>query len=290
VNRPHLLVPGLALTLVACSSGNKQGEGVDAAGADAAVIADAGPDAPVVDLSRVYCHSGKELLRLDTRTNVTVDIGPFGAALGTASMTDIAVDKNDKMIGVSLNKIWQVDTATGTATLLAPFAAGTPNVTSLSFVPKNLDDPNSDEILVAADDHGNVFQIDPATGATTKVGNYGMNGTDQIISSGDIVAVRGAGIFATVDVGPTLSNPDYLARIDPTTWAATLVGTGNLGHDKLFGLGYWGGSLYGFADAGATAGAIIAIDPKTAAVTPVVSGTTPWFGAGVTTDAPIVVN
>lgn len=276
------------LGIAACSSGNKNAGGPDAA-ADAAVNADAGPDGPVQDFSKVYAHSGKELYRLDTRTNATVDIGPFGSALGTASMTDIAVDKNDKMIGVSLTKIWTIDVATGTATLLSPFQSGTPNVTSLSFVPTDLNDPNSAEILVAADDKGNVMQIDPTNGNTTVVGKYGMTGSNEpIVSSGDIVAVRGAGIFATVNVGTTLTDNDHLAKIDPTTWKATIVGTGDLGHDKFFGLAYWAGKLYGFVDLGANSGQIIEIDPTTAAVSPVTSGTIEWFGAGVTTDAPII--
>jgi hypothetical protein len=241
-------------------------------------------------MSKVYCHSGKELYRLDTRTLATADIGPFGAALGTASVTDIAVDKNDQMTGVSLNKVWHIDTTTGTATLLAPLASGTPNLTSLSFVPTDLSDPNSAEILVASGTNGDVLQIDPQTGATTLLGNYGTTSNkDQIISSGDIVAVRGAGIFATVNVGPTLTDNDYLAQIDPTTWNATIIGT-DLGADKIFGLGYWGGKLYGFVDKGTAMGSIIAIDPGTGAVTPVADGNIEWFGAGVTTDAPIVVN
>ena len=275
--------------LVACSSGNKTG-GPDASAPDATAT----PDAPSFDapgpMSKVYCHSGKELYRLDTRTNATVDIGPFGAALGTASVTDIAVDKNDQMTGVSLNKVWHIDATTGTATLLAPLASGTPNLTSLSFVPTDLSDPNSAEILVASGTNGDVLQIDPTNGSTTTIGNYGKTGNnDQIVSSGDIVAVRGAGIFATVNVGPTLTDPDHLAKIDPTTWKATIVGN-DLGHDKIFGLGYWGGKLYGFIDVGASQGSIIEIDPTTAAVTPVADGSIVWFGAGVTTDAPIVVN
>lgn len=284
MKRTLLVVVGIA----ACSSGNKNVGGPDAA-ADAVVNADAGPDGAVQDLSKVYAHSGKELYRLDTRTSATVDIGPFGSALGTASMTDIAVDKNDKMIGVSLTKIWTVDVATGTATLLNPFQSGTPNVTSLSFVPTDLNDPNSAEILVAADDKGNVMQIDPTNGNTTVVGKYGMTASNEpIVSSGDIVAVRGAGIFATVNVGTTLTDNDHLAKIAPTTWKATIIGTGDLGHDKIFGLAYWGGKLYGFVDLGANSGQIIEIDPTTAAVSPVISGSIEWFGAGVTTDAPII--
>lgn len=277
----------LSLALAACSSGAKTG-GPDAPSSDTPVVADAGPDGPGT-LSLVYAHSGKELYRLDTRTNATVDIGPFGAALGTASMTDIAVDKNNKMTGVSLSKIWTIDDATGTATLLGPFASGTPNITSLSYVPKDLNDPNSAEILVAAGTNGDVLQIDPTNGNTTKVGNYGMSNGKQVVSSGDIVAVRGAGIYATVNVGPNLGDNDYLAKLDPVTWNATIIGS-DLGHDKIFGLGYWGGTLYGFVDLGANAGSIIAIDPSTATVTPTASGSIEWFGAGVTTDAPIVVN
>lgn len=282
-----LLATALALALAACSNGAKT-SGPDAHGAGIDADPNA-PDAPALEQSKVYAHSGKELYRLDTRTNAIADIGPFGSALGTASMTDIAVDKNGTMIGVSLSKIWTIDPMTGAATLLSPFASGTPNVTSLSFVPTNLDDPNSAEILVAADDKGDVLQIDPQTGATTKVGNYGMSNGQQIVSSGDIVAVRGAGIFATVNLGTTLSDPDRLAKIDPGTWQATLVG-GSLGFDKFFGLGYWGGTLYGFVDQGTGAGAIIAIDPQTGATQAPLTGPVEWFGAGVTTDAPIVVN
>lgn len=275
----------LLVATAACSNGVHMG-GPDAAGTPDTAINPADAPAPQ---SKVYANSGKELYRLDTRTNAIVDIGPFGAALGTASMTDIAVDKNGTMLGVSLSKIWTIDPQTGTATLLEAFASGTPNVTSLSFVPVDLNNPDSAEILVAADDKGDVLQIDPQTGVATKVGNYGMSNGQQIVSSGDIVAVRGAGIFATVNVGATLTDPDHLAEIDPQTWAATIVG-GDLGYDKFFGLGYWGGTLYGFVDQGASAGAMLAIDPTTGATHAPVTGPVEWFGAGVTTDAPIIVN
>jgi len=285
VKRTLFMVLGLA---AACSSGKMTSGG----GADAQPDATSSPqfDAPPSpEPSKVYAHSGKSLFRLDTRTNATVEIGPFGAALANASMTDLAVDKNDRMLGVTLNNIYTVDVTTGAATLLKAFDKGTPEVTSLSFVPTDLNDANSSEILVAADGKGNVLQIDPDTGKTTVVGNYGMSSGKQIVSSGDIVAVRGAGIYATVNIGTTFTDDDYLAQIDPKTWAATIIGS-DLGKDKFFGLGYWGGTLYGFVDGGAGQGSIIEIDPKTGATAPVSSGPTEWYGAGVSTDAPIVVN
>jgi hypothetical protein len=272
--------------LAACSSANHPDVVADAQ-PDAATVPDADGDARPPDGSKVYCHSGKELYRLDTRTIATIDIGPFGAALGGAGITDIAVNKDDEMVGVSLDAIWRIDVAHGTATKLKALKAGAPNLTSLSFVPVDLDDPDSAELLVAADGDGNVLRIDPDTGDFKKVGAYGKSGSKPIVSSGDIVAVRGAGIYATVNVGTKLGDDDYLAKIDPVTWKATVIG-GDLGRDKVFGLAYWGGTLYGFIDEDAAGGSIIAIDPKTAKVTPVASGLTEWFGAGVTTDAPLV--
>ncbi|HUQ05593.1 MAG TPA: hypothetical protein VM261_23985, partial [Kofleriaceae bacterium] len=58
-------------------------------------------DADEIDFSKVYAHSGTVLYRLDTNTLQPVMIGSFGLASG--SITDIAVDKNDRMLGVSLD-------------------------------------------------------------------------------------------------------------------------------------------------------------------------------------------
>jgi hypothetical protein len=246
-----------------------------------------GPDAMPVDFSLVYAHSGQALYRLDTSSLAPVEIGPF-LNTGTQSITDIAVDKNDVMLGVTLDKIYTIDTATGEATLLRQLDAGVPNLTSLSFVPVDLDDPDSAEILVAAADDGTVLQIDPADGTATQIGSYGMAGADIIRSSGDIVAVRGLGIFATVNVGADVTLPDHLASIDPTTWAATPIGTGT-SNDRIFGVGFWRGTVYGFVDLGnGVGGAIITIDRVTGTSTIVDQGTIRWFGAGVTTNAPVV--
>ncbi|MCE9576329.1 MAG: hypothetical protein K8W52_24490 [Deltaproteobacteria bacterium] len=290
-------LPFFALVLAAC--GPSVGASVDAkpGTADAATDAPVGPDAnltdaPLTEVSKVYAHSGKQLYRIDTTTAqpTPVLIGTFtdsGPDLGTASITDIAVDKAGKMTGCTLKKIFTIDPATAAVTFVAALPSGTPNITSLSYVPVDLNDPNSAEILVAVDTDGNVLKIEGTT--ITTVGSYGMSNGEVIGSSGDIVAVRGEGIFATVDIGTTLTNNDYLAKIDPTTWNATIVGT-DLGVSKVFGLGYWRTKLYGFVDVGTGAGQILEIDPKTGAVTPGATGTIEWFGAGVTTDAPIVVN
>jgi hypothetical protein len=290
----------LLLLVAACGPDAKShadaggGGGPDAADGpiDATPVVDAPPGPPdgsEPDFSKVYVHSGQVLYRLDTATLEPVEIGPF-ANLGNQSMTDIAVDKDDRMIGITLDKIYTVDVDTGTATLLHEVESSAPAFTSLSFVPLDLDDPDSAERLVAAADDGTVYEIDPDTGNTAMIGSYGSAAGGLIRSSGDIVAVRGLGIYATVTIGEPLTDPDYLARIDPATWAATPLGVGT-DYDKIFGVGFWRDTIYGFVDrgsGGSGGGAIVTLDPNTGASTLVDEGTIRWFGAGVTTDAPII--
>ena len=204
---------------------------------------------------------------------------------GAGTCAGVAVDCDD---GVACTTD-TCDEGTGACTHLADLELGTPNVTSLSFVPVDLNQPDGTEILVAATDDGSVYQLDPTTGASTLIGSYGTTGNGQLIrSSGDIVAVRGLGILATVTVGDTLTDPDYLALIDPADWHATLLGSG-ASYDKIFGVGFWRDTIYGFVDLGAGAGgAIIALDRVTGGATLVNQGTVRWYGAGVTTNAPVV--
>jgi hypothetical protein len=145
----------------------------------------------------------------------------------------------------------------------------------------------ADHRLVAATDQGTVLEINPATGATSDLGAYGNAAGGLIRSSGDIVAISGAGIFATVTIGDTLTDPDYLASINPATWQATPLGIGT-GYDRIFGLGYWRGKVFGFVDRNANGGAIVEINPSTGAATMINAGAVRWYGAGVTTDAPII--
>jgi hypothetical protein len=195
---------------------------------------------------------------------------------------------------VSLSRIFSIDPDTGVATELAMFEEGG-GFTSLSFVPLDPANPDSAERLVAADDQGAVFEItydlDAETAAAAPLGSYGMTEDNEIIrSSGDIVSIRGVGTLATVTIGLPLEADDYLAWIDTSTWAATPIGTASTGYDKIFGLGYWGGTIFGFVDnsPGAQTGSLVTIDIDTGVATPAVNSAFRWYGAGVTTKAPIV--
>lgn len=255
--------------------------------ADAPPSQDAADAPPAVDNSEVFAHSGAMLYRLNNLTLSAMPIGPL-TGIGTQGLLDLAIDTNSKMVGITRDTLYTIDTATGAATLVKDLEQTAQGFTSLSYAPADFDDPSSPDILISANDQGQVFRIDvTGTQATaTVIGSYGTTAVGKVISSGDLIAVRGFGIFATVDVGT--GTEDYLARIDPNTWKATPLGIGT-GFDKIFGLGYWNGRIYGFVDDGfpATTGRIIDIDPNTGRGVQINSAGIRWFGAGVSTSAPI---
>ena len=276
------LAVGTLVVLSACGPAGRDGghDKPDASGGGSA-------DAPVTTPdSRVYAHSGSKLYQINTETLAPVEVGTM-AGLGTQSLTDLAIDKDDKFTGITLDKLYSINPTSGAATLIRDLSASAQGFTSLSFVPMNLNDPNSPDILVAANSVGQVFSIDPATGNATMLGSYGMVAAGRVGSSGDLIAVRGLGIYATVNIGTDPTAQDYLARIDPATWTATPIGSGT-GFNDIFGLGFWQGTIYGFVSTSATAGKMITIDPNTGAGTEVLAGAIRWYGAGVATDAPIL--
>ena len=227
---------------------------------------------PLPDNSAVYAHSASALYRVDPDTLEISLVGSFIWPLGSDSMTDIAIDRFGRMIGVSFTRVYQVDEETGNCIFLSDLLSSGFN--GLSFVPSPVDPTH--EILIGADQLGDVYQVDPATGVSTWVGNYG-NGYS---SSGDIVSVLGAGTFATVTDG--IGN-DFLARIDPANgYAATLVG--NTGYDSIWGLGYWRNKVYGFS----ANNEFLVIDVNTGQAVLEQADSVSWWGAGVTTLAPII--
>lgn len=272
------LVLGAILFASACGpDGRTNNDRPDAAGGGGG-----GGGSNVEPDSRVYAHSGTKLYQVDTATLQPIEVGTI-TGIGTQSLTDLAIDKSDRMLGVTLDKLYTLNATTAAATLVTNLSAQ--GLTSLSFVPANLNDSNSEDILVSANDQGDVYSINTTNGTATKIGSYGSVTAGKVISSGDLIGVRGLGIYATVNVGT--APMDYLARIDPTTWKATPIGNGT-GYDDIFGLGFWKGTIYGFVASGTSAGKMITIDPTSGAATEVQSGSVRWFGAGVATNAPIL--
>lgn len=223
----------------------------------------------------VYAHTASTLFRVDPETLAVSQVGAFGwGSVGSDQMTDIAIDKTGRMIGISFSRVYRVDPATAQTTLLSNSLSGTFN--GLSFVPAAMLGQTGDDVLVGTrNNDGKVFRIDPMTGAAAEVGNMG-----SYSSSGDLVAVAGFGTVQTV-MG---SSSDVLARLAPQTFAASPIGSGT-GYGQIWGIAYWKDKVYGFTNAGQ----FVLIDPVTGIATMVSqqSGMA-WWGAAVTTLAPVL--
>lgn len=283
----------VVVALGACGPGSRDhgNDPVDAPIVDPTVDAP-----PATDMSLVYAHTSNVLYRLDATSLQAVQIGTItglktqsGASM-PESLTDLAIDKDNHMIGVSLKTLYSIDPATGAATVIAALPTVASGATSLSFVPAA--NPSDPDILVTANDQGDVYQINTTNGQATKIGNYGTTAGGKVVSSGDLIGVRGLGptnIYATVNVGTEAH--DFLATIDPSNgWKATPIGslgTGT-GFDNIFGLGFWGGKIYGFTDSLTAGGKIVQLDATTGAGTMLKTGSERWYGAGVGTNAPII--
>jgi hypothetical protein len=283
------LAPVLALTWTGCGPGARDAVPDSGNGhSDATSVDGRGSDGSMLDDSRVYAHSGSELYRFNTVTLAPELVGTF-TNLDPQSMTDLAIDKNDRMLGITLNTLFEIDPDTAATTLIKELSGSAQGFTSLSFVPVDPGNPDGAERLVAANGQGEVYEINTVTGNASLLGSYGSTAGGTISSSGDILSVDGFGLYATVDVGDDFSADDYLARIDPVTWRATPLGIGT-GVNRIFGLGFWRGKIYGFVDNGAAAGTgtLLEIDAGSGAGTPLDTDSIRWFGAGVSTRAPIV--
>lgn len=222
----------------------------------------------------VYAHTASTLYKVDPDTLAITMIGNFVWPSFSDTMTDLAIDKTGQMIGVSYTSVYRVDPTNAHTTLLSSHLQGMFN--GLSFVPADQLGQTGDDVLVGTrNTDGKVFRVDPMTGATTQVGDMGA----AFASSGDLVAVAGFGTVQTI----TGNGPDKLARLAPQTFAATPIGS-DTGFGMIWGVAYWKNKIYGFT----SDGAFILIDPTSGAATLVSNTGIGWYGAAVTTLAPVI--
>ncbi len=265
----------LIVALVACGPGPSGDDDDDGSGVDAG---NANADAPdIQENAAVFAHTSTQLFRVSPDSFAVALVAPFTGDAAGDSMTDIAIDQDGQMIGISMTRVYRIDSQTA-VTQRAGTGALPQTFNGLSFVPRTLafgvDGP--DVLIGSRALDGKVFEVDPATGMATEIGDMGAG----FQSSGDIVGVRDFGIVATT--GGTFG-PDQLVRLAPSTFAATPIGT-DTGWSDLWGIGFWRGKVYGFAEGGA----FVTIDTTTGVGTLVEDSGRAWWGAAVTTAAPII--
>jgi len=240
---------------------------------------------------------GKTVTTIGTLDCVTVQAGPLPCGDG---LWDIAIDKNGQMYGTALSvsdqicspagamgRLVTIDKATAHCTIVKSTVAGQKYPNSLTFLPEGTIAPNVESLVgyVGAD----YMQIDVATGAQTKIGSLNPNSTGQTwYSSGDVVAVKGGKTYLTAKPDPSANyaGTDSLLEVDPKTGQALAI-VGDTTFPKLWGLGFWGGTAYGFS----ATGQLASIDVKTGKGTAIpltgVPGGLQLWGAGSTTVAPV---
>jgi hypothetical protein len=234
------------------------------------------PEASVTVSTTMYADTETALYSVDPKTNTATLIGNFNFpgvadASGSAyTVTDIAVNAaGDIYINTetSVYKAVLPTGATGTVTLtngVAIAAAAGSNGAyfyALAFTPPGALGPGSPEYLIGGDGSGNLWSINPSTGASVNLGNFGADPTNSsafMALSGDIVfyqsttAEGGTGYqgLATIrSCTPNATNPtysptcvktnDYLAAVDMTA-LATAFSSGTPA--KSLNAGIYGGS------------------------------------------------
>lgn len=231
----------------------------------------AGESSPYPGTDRVYAHSGTALFKVDPDTLLVSKVADFGWPALPDQMTDIALDKLGRMIGISFDKVYSVDPDTAQCTYLAPLSR---QFNGLSFIAPEV--AEGQEYLMATALDGSVFEINPQTGQSRTVGSFGGG----LTSSGDLVSVKGFGTVATVKL--PMGSSDWLAKVDPVSGSAQVIG--ETGFGDVWGLGFWKGKVYGFCEGGD----FILIDVQSGAGTLVSPSANAWWGAGVTTEAPLI--
>lgn len=271
-----MIVLGVA-TLAACGPDQRQSGGDDD-GTDASVPADADntPPSDAAVMTFVYAHTSSQLYKVDPDTLAVTLVGNFTfAGGGSDQITDLAIDKTGLMIGISFTSVYRIDPGTAACTRLSEDLTGTFN--GLSFVPASEIGQTGPDILVATRNaNGVVSRIDPMTGQATQIGNMG-----NFSSSGDLVSVANLGTLQTADNGVAA---DRLVRLAPSSFAGTPIGT-NIGYSDIWGIAYWKDKIFGFTEAGQ----FITIDPMTGVGTLVQGNGPRWWGAAVTTLAPVIL-
>jgi hypothetical protein len=239
----------------------------------------------------VFAHTFLELFQLDPLTLDLVSLGEFVRADGSAfvppsGLEDIAINQDGVMYGIAQEadptphgQLYRIDysqnppVCTAISTTLNVYANG------LTFVPKGMLDPDK-EVLMASGGQWWRVDVDPSSNAATAQVLAGLPAA-WASKGGDSVGIIGDAVFTTAQPtnGPEES---HLLTFDPKTGLVEDVGA--TGVVAFWGLAYWGGVLYGFDNYGK----FHSIDRTTGHATEIaLPMDLDWYGAGVTTSAPI---
>lgn len=216
---------------------------------------DTDTDEPIAS-APLYANTKGELFTVDPQTGWVTAVGTFRHGGDTVEgMVDIAVDADGRLFGATFDTLWRVDPETAA---LSPLC-------EVPFAFYALTATDSGELVGGAED--DLLLIDPDTCASS----FLSQGADHE-TSGDLVGLPDGFLYWTTLGGR--DKPDELVRVHPQTGQAQRIGS--VGFDRLFGLAYAEGQLYGFS----SSGDIIRIDPRQGHASLLAhTGDLSWWGA-----------
>ncbi len=203
------------------------------------------PDEPV------YLHTEATLYAwdpLDGQLQLIGDFWSIGSEL-SEGITDIAIDGLGRFYGVGSEALYGINGHTAEVWKIADLAFPMFGLTC-----------TSDGRLVGGGD--GLYEVDVLTGAITTLVPEG-----RFETSGDLVGLPDGLLYWAVREG------DDLVVVDPNSGATS--NRGDIGVERIFGLGYAHGALYGFTDAGI----VLEINASTGAVISSQSLPGTWWGA-----------
>ena len=238
----------------------------------------------------VYAHSPDSLYSFNAESLRVTEVGDFRTSDGRAvgPMIDLAVNSRGELYTTSAAALYRVDPETAVAERVGSglLLDSDEQLVALTFLTEGTLSAGVED-LVGATSGGRYYRLDTATGRPTRLGNFPSGWR----ASGDLVSVERLGTYATLRTDE--NDGDTLARIDfnpDGTSSVTVIGRVTLGGMpvmRIFGLAYWGRTVYGFTNDGW----LISIDRDsgTASRVSVDTGAEQFWGAGVTTKVPVLI-
>ena len=211
-------------------------------------------DTGTIALAAVYANTSDTLYEVNPSTGERTEIGQFHQGSQTVEyFVDIAIDLAGQMYGGTFDALYRIDPDTAEVTKLCDTDF---DMTALTFT--------SMGTLIAGGENA-INRIDLGTCREEPI----VSGSPYD-TSGDLVGLPDGYLYWTVwgDGGG-----DELVRVDPDNGSAAWLGV--IGYEKLFGVGYHAGQLYGFG----SDGSIVEIDPSNANSDLVCNTSLGWWGA-----------
>jgi hypothetical protein len=218
----------------------------------------------------ILVNTPDEVYKVDPSTLALTKLGTFSFPGGREDrITDITLDRKGRMWAIGFEAVYSVDPTTFACTTLAEHPGRALN--SLAIVTGSMMSSREvpDLMLATEADSSMVYLVDPTSGALTPIGDMG----GALESSGDLTWAPGVGAVQIVTDGV---GKEGIAKLDPDTFAAHLIGTG-WPFQKTRGLAMVAGGLLGFTEQGD----VLSIDTRTGDATVVKSEGLVFYGAAV---------